>query len=185
MSNKRDAILAATLGLLASKGFHGFSIKDVARKAGVATGTLYLYFTDRDDLIEQLHQQIIDKVAAVTTLESGQELQQEFHSMCFRFYQLFCQQPAILLSKTQFDHVPSDVLSKRHANAKVALCGLFDFFARGKQQKRLKNLPDDVLFALGFDPFFEVIRKHMLGVLAVDQALLEAIVAASWDAIST
>ncbi|MEX0614479.1 MAG: TetR/AcrR family transcriptional regulator, partial [Methylophaga sp.] len=38
-SVKRDAILNATLELLASSGFHGFSIKQLAAKAGVATGT--------------------------------------------------------------------------------------------------------------------------------------------------
>ncbi|MDF3012757.1 MAG: TetR/AcrR family transcriptional regulator, partial [Cellvibrio sp.] len=37
--NKCDIILAATLNLLASRGFHGFSIRDVAKEAGVATGT--------------------------------------------------------------------------------------------------------------------------------------------------
>lgn len=186
MLNKRAAILDATLSLLASKGFHGFSIKDVAREAGVATGTLYLYFADRDDLIEQLYRQIVDKVAEVIVIapESGQNLQQEFRSMCFRFYQLFQQQPAILLSKTQFDHLPSEVLFKRHADAKVALHGLFDFFARGRQQRILKDLPDDVLFALGFDPYFEIVRKTMLGLLETDETLLDAIVTASWDAIA-
>ena len=48
---KREAILDAAIRVFAEKGFHSSRISDVAREAGVAEGTIYLYFKNKDDLL--------------------------------------------------------------------------------------------------------------------------------------
>lgn len=63
--DKQHLILQATLELLASNGFHGFSMKQLATHAGIATGTIYLYFKDRESLIAELHNQIIQAFAVL------------------------------------------------------------------------------------------------------------------------
>lgn len=47
----RRALLDAALDVLAEHG-EGFSIADIATRAGVAHGTFYNYFADRDALID-------------------------------------------------------------------------------------------------------------------------------------
>jgi TetR/AcrR family transcriptional repressor of multidrug resistance operon len=184
--NKCDLILAATLKLLASRGFHGFSIRDVAKEAGVATGTVYLYFEDREDLIKKLHSQIIATVGeeVFIAVEKDMSLYQQFQGMCRRFWSLFQQQPEMILSKGQFDHLPADLLRSRHEEAKVVLEPLFTFFIRGREQQVLKNFPDEILFSLAFEPYFEIARKSLQGFVAVDEAMLEQIIHASWDSIA-
>ncbi len=184
--NKREVILDATLSLLASRGFHGFSIRDVAREAGVATGTVYLYFEDREDLIKKLHSQIIETVGKEVfgVVDQEEFLYQHFQGMCRRLWGLFLQRPEMILSKGQFDHLPADLLRSRHEEAKVLLEPLFTFFIRGREQQVLKNLPDEILFSLAFEPYFEIARKSLQGYVTVDGELLEKIIHASWDAIS-
>ena len=41
----------ASVRVFADKGFHSSRISDVAREAGVAEGTIYLYFKNKDDLL--------------------------------------------------------------------------------------------------------------------------------------
>ncbi len=48
---KRRAILDAAIKVFAERGFHGSRISDVAKEAGVAEGTIYLYFKGKDDLL--------------------------------------------------------------------------------------------------------------------------------------
>ncbi len=50
----RATILDAAEELIAAKGLHGAALAQIARKAGVAVGTLYNYFTDRDALVRAL-----------------------------------------------------------------------------------------------------------------------------------
>jgi TetR/AcrR family transcriptional regulator, fatty acid metabolism regulator protein len=48
---RRDAILAAAVAVFAEHGFFAAQVADVARRADVATGTVYLHFKGKDDLL--------------------------------------------------------------------------------------------------------------------------------------
>ena len=50
-ADKRDAILKAATRVFAQHGFFNAQVADVAREAGVAAGTVYLYFRSKDDLL--------------------------------------------------------------------------------------------------------------------------------------
>jgi AcrR family transcriptional regulator len=51
---RRDAILDAALTVFAERGFEAARLDDVATQAGVAKGTLYLYFKDKEALFEEV-----------------------------------------------------------------------------------------------------------------------------------
>jgi AcrR family transcriptional regulator len=51
---RRQAILDAALTVFAAQGFEAARLDDVAARAGVAKGTLYLYFKDKEALFEEL-----------------------------------------------------------------------------------------------------------------------------------
>lgn len=51
---RRQAILDAALDVFAAQGFAAARLDDVARQAGVAKGTLYLYFPGKEELFEQI-----------------------------------------------------------------------------------------------------------------------------------
>lgn len=48
--NKRKDLLNAAFGLFTTKGFHDTSIADIVSRAGIAKGTFYLYFKDKEDI---------------------------------------------------------------------------------------------------------------------------------------
>jgi len=50
-ADRRDAILRAAIETFAARGFFNAQVADVARTAGVAAGTVYLYFRGKDDLL--------------------------------------------------------------------------------------------------------------------------------------
>src|SRR5215203_2885270 len=49
--DKRDALLRAAIETFAARGYFNAQVADVARTAGVAAGTVYLYFRGKDDLL--------------------------------------------------------------------------------------------------------------------------------------
>ena len=52
--DKRTAILDAATRVFARRGFFNAQVADVAREAGVAAGTVYLYFRSKDDLLTSI-----------------------------------------------------------------------------------------------------------------------------------
>jgi len=61
---KREAILGAALELFGRYGYRRTSIDDIARQAGVAKGTVYLYVENKEALFRTLSQTLLDGVLA-------------------------------------------------------------------------------------------------------------------------
>ena len=53
-AERRDAILAAALEEFSGHGFEAARLEDMARRAGIAKGTIYLYFADKETLFQEL-----------------------------------------------------------------------------------------------------------------------------------
>ncbi len=67
-SRTRQALLDAALEVLAERG-EGFSVADVAGRAGVSHGTFYNYFRDRDELLDTLVSHTVEGFAVVAARE--------------------------------------------------------------------------------------------------------------------
>jgi TetR/AcrR family fatty acid metabolism transcriptional regulator len=62
--DKRDLILRAATKVFAQNGFFQSQVADVARVAGVAAGTVYLYFQNKDDLLVSIFERSMSDVLA-------------------------------------------------------------------------------------------------------------------------
>lgn len=65
---KRDAILRAAIDVFAERGYFNAQVADVARAAGVAAGTVYLYFRSKDDLLVSIFERTVKE-----RLDEGRE----------------------------------------------------------------------------------------------------------------
>jgi len=54
---KFELILEAALKVIAENGFHGSQVSKIAKEAGIADGTVYLYFKNKEDILISLLQQ--------------------------------------------------------------------------------------------------------------------------------
>ena len=61
---KREAILRAATDVFAGRGFFNAQVADVARAAGVAAGTVYLYFRSKDDLLVSIFERTMREALA-------------------------------------------------------------------------------------------------------------------------
>jgi TetR/AcrR family transcriptional regulator, fatty acid metabolism regulator protein len=70
VTDKREAILRAAIKVFAGKGFFNSKVADIAGEAGVADGTVYLYFKNKDDILHS----IFDRAMAEFIEEGKKEL---------------------------------------------------------------------------------------------------------------
>ena len=68
-AKRRAAILAAALEEFAARGFAATRLDDVARRAGVAKGTIFLYFRDKESLFQELVRAMLSPLAG--TIEAA------------------------------------------------------------------------------------------------------------------
>jgi TetR/AcrR family fatty acid metabolism transcriptional regulator len=66
---KRQRILDAAVVEIARRGYYGTTVANIAGRAGVADGTIYLYFKSKEDILlsifERAMQRFIDEAAAI------------------------------------------------------------------------------------------------------------------------
>ena len=73
---RREAILDAALEEFAAKGYAGARMEDIARRAGVAKGTLYLHFGDKEGLFRAIAEPVVDQFKAMF-----RRVQEDFHQL--------------------------------------------------------------------------------------------------------
>lgn len=63
--DKRERILRAAIKVFARKGFYAARVSEIAKAAGVADGTIYLYFKNKDDVLISIFEDRISRLIVV------------------------------------------------------------------------------------------------------------------------
>lgn len=61
VADKREAILRAAVKVFARKGFFNSKVADIAREAGIADGTVYLYFKSKDEILHSVFDRAMEE----------------------------------------------------------------------------------------------------------------------------
>ncbi len=84
---RREAILAAALDEFSVRGFDATRIDDVAKRADVAKGTIYLYFRDKESLFQELIRAMLTPL--IGAIEALGEVDMPVNVFAERFVDLF------------------------------------------------------------------------------------------------
>lgn len=66
--DKRQRITDAAVHVFAERGFHGSRVSDIAERAGVADGTIYLYFKNKEEILLSIFEEKMDAMLAGAAL---------------------------------------------------------------------------------------------------------------------
>lgn len=91
ISARRTQILDAATTVFAEKGFHGATIKDIARQAGIADGTIYTYFAGKNEVLLAILNRLNE------TTEREQQFAQGSEQDVRSFFRAYLQQRIALL----------------------------------------------------------------------------------------
>ena len=93
-AEKRQLILAAALEEFSQRGFAATRLEDVAKRADVAKGTIYLYFSDKEALFQELLRAEISPVIGMleVLLAGKQPANISLRDLALRVADLFVEQ---------------------------------------------------------------------------------------------
>jgi AcrR family transcriptional regulator len=185
--SKRDDILKAALELITERGFHGAPMAMLAKKAGIAAGTIYIYFESKDALIDELYRELEDKLIAaiMAGYPIKKSIKKKFLHIGTAVLKYFIANPLFFRYLEQYHNSPYGVSVRRdHMQGKSGNPNAFrDIIEEGISQKVLKDLPINVHFALAFGPILTVARDHVLGLAPISDSIIVKTIEACWDGI--
>jgi len=184
---KRHEIIRAALELIAEHGFHGAPMAMIADQAGVAAGTIYRYFENKDVMITELYQDLEGRIYSVIMEEYASEkpIRERFLHLGKALLRYFIENPLEFRYVEQFHNSPYGVAVRRDR-----ILGIKDnrniyreLFEEGVTMQVMKELPLVLLFALAFGSLQAVARDHILGFITLDDTLIARTVEACWDGV--
>jgi TetR/AcrR family transcriptional regulator, multidrug resistance operon repressor len=182
--DKRNAILKSTLELIKDNGFHGTPISMIAKNAGVASGTIYHYFTSKDAIIMELHYQIKNEMVAAMFNDGGtkKEYKQQFFDGWINLCKYFINNPSSLFFHEQFNSSPyAKIVAKK--NPKGTVSKFNDFFQFGMDKGYLKKMEYLLIASAVFGCITATAKYHVTGRFGFKDTDLCKIATILWDGI--
>ncbi|EHZ2540462.1 TetR/AcrR family transcriptional regulator [Vibrio parahaemolyticus] len=183
--DKRDQILAAAEQLIAESGFQGLSMQKLANEAGVAAGTIYRYFSDKEHLLEEVRLNVAKRIASAVQagVNDDMPLKERYRTMWLNIWNLAGSNLNAISNRVQYDSLPCTTRNKTWELERKMFAQVDCLFNQGKEEGVFKPLDNEVLSGLSFEASVALARKHALGFYQLDDDALEAAIEASWDAI--
>jgi len=186
IADKKEAILKSTLELIKDNGFHGTPISKIAKHAGVASGTIYHYFSSKDAIIITLHQRIKMQMteAMFNEANSGKAYKQQFFDGWINLCKYFINNPSSLFFHEQFTSSPyAKIVSKK--NGKGSINKFNEFFQLGMDKGYLKKMEYLLIASAVFGCITATAKYHVTGRFGFKDADLCKIANIIWDGIKS
>jgi AcrR family transcriptional regulator len=162
-TDRAAAVRHALCRLVARHGFHGASMAAVAKEAGVATGTAYVHYGSKDDLVVAAYRELKQELSraaaeALTGLGPDAEPARRFRTMWLAVHRWLRAEPDRARFLLQVDASPYAALAlEAAADGEQTLT---DQAAMADMQTLLRPLPAPVLYDLAFGPLLRVVAAE-------------------------
>jgi AcrR family transcriptional regulator len=189
----------ALVELVAERGLHATSVSEVAKRAGVAAGTIYVHYPSKDGLVAAAHAEAKGAMAAaaVAGLDLEASPEERFVAIWLQLHHFLRKDPALARFVVQLDSLPVQVevlppemgltptqIGSADSAAAESLPGaaLVEAALAPDMVGELIDLPLTVLWDLGLAP---AIRAAAMPIEPpLDDAALAAMAHACWRAIT-
>ena len=182
--DKREAIEDAALALFVEQGFHGTTVPEIARRAGVGTGTLYLYHASKDELLDALLLKWVRTLAdGIHTATRGATTPRAVFAAQWRSAVDFSERHATAWDFLMAFHDSPYIAEETRREMAAIKAPLVAMFYTGVEQGVFKSLPPELLHTVCLGIMSQVRALAVRGQTSVTAELWRAAEAMAWEAI--
>lgn len=183
---KKNALINATIELVNSNGFHATPMSKIAKIANVSPATIYLYFENKQDLLNQTYMVVksIYTDYAFATYKEDMPVALGFENIWRRIADFKLKDRKNALFLAQCDNTPIIDEPIRQQGIKHLL-PLLDLWDRGKKEGVIKHVSNYLLYAYSINPLSFLMMSEKRGAFQIDKTLIDNAFSAAWDSIKT
>jgi AcrR family transcriptional regulator len=183
-ANKKEKITLAAIQLINEVGLAETSISKIAHKAGVSSGTIYVYFENKDDMIKKLFLTVKEHMQQKTLhgIDASLATEPEFKQILNNYIDFFINNKEYFLFFEQYINSP---LIQKLCGEELQITGkpLLDFFEIGKERGIFKQTDINLLLTYAVSPLIQIAKKYFNGEFELTELIIDEMIQMSWDAI--
>lgn len=184
-TNKKNSIFEATLELINTQGLANLSMAKIAKLANVSPATIYIYFENKDALINQLYLKTKQEMSAAVfaQVDASQDLKQQYCQILRNFIVFIMESKKEFLFLEQLQNVPV-IAEKTQEETDELFSALVELYALGIEQGRLKDVDLRILATATSSIAMEYVKSVHKGLFTGSEQEITQIIAICWDAVA-
>ena len=182
--DKRNALIKATIELVNNNGFHAAAMSKIAQMANVSPATIYLYFENKQDLVNQTYIEVKAKYTqyAFETYHEDMAVEAGFEHIWKRIADFKLKECENAFFLAQCDNTPMIDEQSRQEGIKH-LQPLLDLWTRGKNEGVIKPYANYILYAYSINPLSFLMMAQKQDAFQLNKEHLEDAFQAAWNSI--
>ncbi len=168
--HKITAIREQAMEMIVKEGFDGLSMQKLARAAAVSPATIYIYFKNREDLLNQIYNRVQETFSEVAlkgfnsnlSFEDGLWLQWKNrlrfineYPVQYKFYEQFRNSPLLEHDDVQMQEFKTSMK---------------DFLMNAIRRGELRKMEPELFWAMAYGPFYALVKFHLQEKSMMNQA---------------
>lgn len=182
--DKKQAAMEATLELIAEQGFHGTPMSQIAQKANIGVGTIYRYFSGKEELINELYIFIKKRMteATIKNFSGDKPVVDSIKEVLKQLVYYMTEHPTELSFHEQYANSPL-ITQATKAKGTQMMEPVGELFQRARSEKLMKDLPDEILLTMVIGAVFSLAKLYISEGIPIREDVLSAETDAVWDMI--
>lgn len=179
--NKKQRILLTMLELVVKQGVHGTSMSQLSRETGIASGTIYYYFENKQDIINEIYKMIRQDFDSVLTQNKENKTPEEIFKIYWKnLYHYYASNP-LAFEFYEFIARPPIISQDLINETKSYYINHTEFFITGIKDKSLKNINLSLIVQLAVNSVVAAVSLKLNNTIEMNEQQLNDAVNASWD----
>ena len=182
--DKRNALIKATIELVNNNGFHATPMSKIAKMANASPATIYLYFENKQDLVNKTYIEVKAKYTAYAfdNYDATMPIEEGFNLIWHRIAEFKLKECENAMFLAQCDNTPMIDEPSRIEGIKH-LQPLLDLWGKGKKEGIVKPMSDYLLYAYAINPLSFLMISQKRGTFTLDSSHIEDAYQSAWNSI--
>lgn len=182
--NKQKAVIDATIKVINEIGFASASISKIAKEAGVSVGTIYIYYTNKEDLVVSVYYNVKQEImnALYLNIDESKSIKANLNTLWNNTIKAGEVIPMLLSYSEQFANSPFyDLVDKTKTYEFVK--PLIELQNRGIEEKVLKAMSFELFVAFFMSPAAFLSNRKLCVDFKINKKNIEDSFQIAWNTI--
>jgi len=158
--NKKSIVLQTTLELITKQGIQATSLSQIIKESGVANGTVYHHFKNKEEIITELYLMLTQDFGTVVMRNVPEDdIKKQFSVMWHNLFHYFVNNPLAFVFSEQIARSP-EIPQSLKDQARQYYSEIENFFRAGIRQKIFKSYHPMVMEELFFGNVVSIVKIH-------------------------
>jgi AcrR family transcriptional regulator len=160
--NKTLALQNAALQMIVEEGFKGLSMQKLAKQANVSPATIYIHYKDREDLLNKLYLEVIDRTnqAALVGFNPAMSFAEGLKVLWINRFRYYTKHPQDFYFIEQFINSPliKGIAAQEDQTYRTTMQ---QFYQHAVAKLEVLELPLEIYWPMAFAPLYQLIKFHL------------------------